>query len=106
MAGAHKRLAPFVRQLSAANVNLSLFGEPDIEQVDGAVALGAQIVELHTGAYCEASHDTRDRSLIVSLAAAHAEAVGIECHAGHEYLRHGRPSRPFQQSKNSISAIF
>ncbi len=84
VAAAHKRLAPFVRQLSGAGIKVSLFIEPDIEQVDGAVALGAQIVELHTGAYCDASHDTRDAQFDrIAIAAAHAEAVGIECHAGH-----------------------
>ena len=83
MAGA-KRLAPFVRQLSRVGIKVSLFIEPDIEQVDGAVALGAQIVELHTGAYCDASLDTRDAQFDrIAIAAAHAEAVGIECHAGH-----------------------
>ena len=84
VAGAQKRLAPFVRQLSRAGIKVSLFIEPDIEQVDGAVALGAQIVELHTGAYCDASLDTRDAQFDrIAIAAAHAEAVGIECHAGH-----------------------
>ena len=84
MAGAHNRLAPFVQQLRGAGIKVSLFIEPDIKQVDGAVALGAEVVELHTGAYCEASAGTRDAQFdrIVS-AAAHAEAVGIECHAGH-----------------------
>ena len=67
MAGAQKRLAPFVRQLSRAGIKASLFIEPDIEQVDGAVALlGAQIVELHTGAYHgRASLLHEMRSLIV-----------------------------------------
>ena len=84
VAGAHNRLAPFVRQLGGAGIKVSLFIEPDIEQVDAAVALGAQVVELHTGAYCEAPADTRDAQFErIAVAAAHAEAVGIECHAGH-----------------------
>lgn len=84
VAGAHNRLAPFVRQLTGAGIKVSLFIEPDIEQVDAAVALGAQVVELHTGAYCEADAETRDAQFErIAVAAAHAEAVGIECHAGH-----------------------
>ena len=84
VAGAHNRLAPFVRQLAGAGIRVSLFIEPDIEQVDAAVALGAQVVELHTGAYCETPAETRDAQFErIAVAAAHAEAVGIECHAGH-----------------------
>ena len=84
VAGAHNRLAPFVRQLTGAGIKVSLFIEPDIEQVDAAVALGAQVVEFHTGAYCEADAETRDAQFErIAVAAAHAEAVGIECHAGH-----------------------
>ncbi|MGB0630079.1 MAG: pyridoxine 5'-phosphate synthase [Alphaproteobacteria bacterium] len=84
VAGAHNRLAPFVRQLGGAGIKVSLFIEPDIEQVDAAVALGAQVVELHTGAYCEAGLQTRDAQFDrIAVAAAHADAVGIECHAGH-----------------------
>ena len=84
VAGAHNRLAPFVRQLAGAGIKVSLFIEPDIEQVDAAVALGAQVVEFHTGAYCEADAETRDAQFErIAVAAAHAEAVGIECHAGH-----------------------
>ena len=84
VAGAHNRLAPFVRQLGGAGIKVSLFIEPDIVQINAAVALGAQVVELHTGAYCEAPEDERDAQFTrIETAAAHAHAVGIECHAGH-----------------------
>ena len=46
--------------------------------------LGAPVVELHTGAYCEAEGEARERELgRIQRAAAHAEAIGLECHAGH-----------------------
>tara|TARA_B100000676_G_scaffold307230_1_gene365200 strand:- start:42 stop:761 length:720 start_codon:yes stop_codon:yes gene_type:complete len=81
---AYNHLEPFVRQLSRAGIKVSLFIEPTVEQVDASVALGAQVVELHTGAYCDAEHE-RERAEFerIVLAAAHAEAAGIECHAGH-----------------------
>ena len=84
VAGARDRLAPFVQQLTGAGIKVSLFIEPDRDQVDAAVALGAQVVELHTGAYCEAPAETRGAQFErIAAAAAHADAVGMECHAGH-----------------------
>jgi pyridoxine 5-phosphate synthase len=77
-------LRPFVRTLSQAGIRVSLFIEPAIEALDAAKALGAPVVELHTGAYCEAAGDGRRRELDrLIAAAAHAEAIGLECHAGH-----------------------
>ena len=77
-------LAPFVDALSEAEIRVSFFVEPDPAQLDAAVELGAPVVELHTGAYCEADGGGRERELArVVEAAAHAEAVGLECHAGH-----------------------
>ncbi|MCH8834493.1 MAG: pyridoxine 5'-phosphate synthase [Proteobacteria bacterium] len=77
-------LAPFVDALSAAGIRVSFFVEPDLAQLDAAVELGAPVVELHTGAYCEADGGARERELArIVEAAAHAETVGLECHAGH-----------------------
>ena len=77
-------LAPFVDALRAAGIRVSFFVEPDIAQLDAAVELGAPVVELHTGAYCEADGGARERELArIVEAAAHAETVGLECHAGH-----------------------
>jgi pyridoxine 5-phosphate synthase len=64
---------------------VSLFIEPSIEALDAAKALGAPVVELHTGAYCDASVGP-DREAIfekIKAAAHHAEHLGLECHAGH-----------------------
>ena len=82
--GGHDHLARFVSQLSAAGVRVSLFIEPDPAQLDAAVSLRAPVVELHTGAYCEAEGAARRRLLArIAAAADHAETVGLECHAGH-----------------------
>ncbi|HZF36574.1 MAG TPA: pyridoxine 5'-phosphate synthase [Candidatus Angelobacter sp.] len=77
-------LMGFVQQLRAAGIRVSLFVEPDPAQLDAALAVGAHIVELHTGAYCEAEGEVRARHLRrLQAAAVHAESIGLECHAGH-----------------------
>jgi len=82
--GGHNHLARFVRELGAAKIRVSLFIDPEPKQLDAARALGAPVVELHTGAYCEAEGEARERELQrIVKAAAHAEALGLECHAGH-----------------------
>jgi pyridoxine 5-phosphate synthase len=84
--GGHNHLAPFVRQLTAANIRVSLFIEPDMAQLDAAKSLGAPVVELHTGAFCEAEGAEQDRQFgRIVQAAEYAESLGIECHAGHGF---------------------
>lgn len=77
-------LRRFAQELRGAGIRVSLFVEPDPRQLDAALAVGAQIVELHTGAYCEAEGEARAHHLQrLVTAAAHAEDIGLECHAGH-----------------------
>jgi pyridoxine 5-phosphate synthase len=84
VAGGYSHHYPCVQQLRGAGIRVSLFVEPDPAQLDAAAKVGAHIVELHTGAYCDAEGTARDRHLErLVAAAAHAEAVGLECHAGH-----------------------
>jgi pyridoxine 5-phosphate synthase len=87
VAGQHNRIAPVVANLSAAGVRVSLFIEPLDRQVEAARSVGAQVVELHAGAYCLAVREGRAdaASLLGSLqaAAAQADALGLEVHAGH-----------------------
>ncbi|HEX9462556.1 MAG TPA: pyridoxine 5'-phosphate synthase [Alphaproteobacteria bacterium] len=82
-------LRPYVEALAASGIRVSLFIEPEPAVLDVAKALGAPVVELHTGAYCDAFNEdpngarvSRELERIVA-AAAHAEAIGLECHAGH-----------------------
>lgn len=78
------QLKRFVGQLSDAGIRVSLFIEPEPRHLDAAVALGAPVVELHTGAYCDAAGNARHRELQRIIdAAAHAEDLALECHAGH-----------------------
>jgi len=82
--GGFDHLKPFIGQLNAAGSRVSLFIEADIAQLDAAKALGAPVIELHTGAYCDRRGDARDAELKrIIEAAAYAEKIGLECHAGH-----------------------
>ena len=61
-----------------------MFIEPDPAQLEATAALGAPVVELHTGAYCDAEGGERDAQFRrIAEAAAHAGKIGLECHAGH-----------------------
>jgi pyridoxine 5-phosphate synthase len=83
-AGQHDRLAPMVRELGAAQIRVSLFIEPDPRQIAAAVALGAPVVELHTGRYAELDGAAQVEELRrLADAAALAAKNGIEVHAGH-----------------------
>ena len=82
--GGHTHLVPIVKRLVDAGIRVSLFIDPEIRQLDAARALGAPVVELHTGSYCDAEGTARAAELKrLEQAAAHAEAIGLECHAGH-----------------------
>ena len=83
-AGQFDRLAPMVAALHKAGTRVSLFIEPDARQIDAAVRLGAPVVELHTGRYCELDGTGRSAELRrLADAAALAAKNGIEVHAGH-----------------------
>jgi pyridoxine 5-phosphate synthase len=81
-------LAPMVAALSAVGIRVSLFIDPVSVQVEAAAALGAQVVELCTGAYCEAAlagdEPARRAHLGTAARAARLGArLGLEIHAGH-----------------------
>ncbi len=83
-----KRLAGFIAPLREAGSRVSIFIAADRRQVEAAHRIGAPVIELHTGAYCEAhlAGDQRERDAeLARLAemAAHAESLGLEVHAGH-----------------------
>lgn len=77
-------LGRFVSQLSGAGVRVSLFIEPDRMQMDAAIAVGAPVVELHTGAFCNAQGQ-RQIVLLEEIvnAAVYGTKIGLEIHAGH-----------------------
>jgi pyridoxine 5-phosphate synthase len=86
--GGFNHLKPFVAELGRAGVRVSLFVEPSMEALDAAAALEAPVVELHTGAWCDAlAQAERERADHefgrLRVAAAQTLALGLECHAGH-----------------------
>ena len=72
------------KRLGAAGIRVSLFIDPDIDQLDAAVACGAPVVELHTGSYADAdtTHVEAEYQRIVR-AAHHGESIGLQINAGH-----------------------
>ena len=88
VAGGGERLLRVVGDLKAAGVRVSLFIEPDVAVIDASSRIGADIVELHTGAYCEKALEGDEPGVAHELerlahAARHAAAAGLEVHAGH-----------------------
>ena len=83
-AGGMAQLKPYVTALNDAGIRVSLFVEPDVEQLEAAVSLGAPVIELHTGAYCDTTGPEQDRQFKrLADAAQAAQDLGLECHAGH-----------------------
>ncbi|MBX3504302.1 MAG: pyridoxine 5'-phosphate synthase [Parvibaculum sp.] len=87
-AGLHNHLKPIVDRLRDAGIRVSLFINAEKRQLEAARSLGAPVVELHTGAYCDAvlerQHAKRDAELArLGRAAADGAALGLEVHAGH-----------------------
>jgi len=81
-------IAPAVDRLRAAGCRVSLFIEADPAQIARSAEIGAQVVELHTGAYCDAARAgevERAEAILQRLrdGARQATALGLEVHAGH-----------------------
>ena len=88
VAGGHNWITPFVEKLAANGSRVSLFIGADPAQIEAASRTGAAVVELHTGAFCDAAReggaDQADRLLAGLVAgAAQAASLGLEVHAGH-----------------------
>lgn len=78
------KLARIVNDLAVQNIRVSLFINPDIQQIKAAYASGAAAVELHTGRYCHERGAAQKRELKrLQKAAQAAHALGLEVHAGH-----------------------
>ncbi len=86
--GGASHLRPMIQQLKGEGIRVSLFVEPETDVMDAACELGAPVVELHTGTYCEAAVEGDqariDRELErLRRAAEHGARLGLEIHAGH-----------------------
>ena len=88
VAGDRARLADFIAPLREAGCRVSLFISHAPRQIEAAAAIGAAVVELHTGAFCDLDTDGRAPELAAELAGLAAGArlaaeLGLEVHAGH-----------------------
>jgi pyridoxine 5-phosphate synthase len=90
-AGQQVQLRPLIEELRAASIRVSLFIAAEGAQIAAAAALGAPVIEVHTGAWCEALADP-DRGPAglaaaeldrIRNAARRARDLGLEVHAGH-----------------------
>ena len=83
-AGQLHALAPTVARLHAAGIRVSLFIEPDPRQIAAAHQLGTAMIELHTGAFANATGSVRaDEIRRLHEAAVHAHGLGLQVNAGH-----------------------
>ena len=86
--GQHNALKPFIAQLNDAGIRVSLFIAADPRQIEMAAELRAPVIEIHTGAWCDAVVDGHAAKAEtewqrIVKGAALARAVGLEVHAGH-----------------------
>ncbi len=82
------RLAHFIAPIAEAGCRVSIFIAADMRQVEAAHRIGADIIELHAGAYCDAIADGHEAEAAAELAkltemATFADSLGLEVHAGH-----------------------
>lgn len=78
------RLESVVERLTDAGVRVSMFIDPDPAQVEASHAIGAPVVELHTGHYANVEGDAREAELArIARAATRAAELGLAVHAGH-----------------------
>lgn len=82
------QLAPAVQALKGAGIRVSLFIGAAAAQIEAAAALGAPVIEIHTGAWCEALMEERTAEAhaewqLIRAGALLAKSLGLEVHAGH-----------------------
>ncbi len=78
-------LTPQIALLKQAGIVVSLFVEPDLEQVKASHRVGADYIEIHTGTYCEmrSEADQREQLQRIELAISGAKKLGLRVNAGH-----------------------
>src|SRR3984893_3837075 len=87
-AGQHDALKPVVAELGQAGIRVSLFIAAEPRQIDAAGALGAPVIEIHTGGWCEALAGGDEAATAaefnrICAGARLAAKLGLEVHAGH-----------------------
>ena len=90
VAGQQDKITHAVQRLSAAGILVSLFIDADQQQIDAAVASGAPYIEIHTGAYADATDSAEQQAELarIAKAATYAAAQGLKVNAGHGLTYH------------------
>lgn len=72
-------------KLAEANVNVSLFIDADLKQIDAAKRTGAPVIEIHTGHYADAENKDEQHRILgdIIVACEHADNIGLQVNAGH-----------------------
>ncbi|MBR0777842.1 pyridoxine 5'-phosphate synthase [Bradyrhizobium diazoefficiens] len=88
VAGQHNELAPYIARLGDAGIRVSLFIAADPRQIEMAARLRAPVIEIHTGAWCDAVADGHTEKAEaewqrIVAGAKLAKQAGLEVHAGH-----------------------
>src|SRR3954468_2156402 len=88
VAGQHNALVPFIGRLNDTGIRVSLFIAAEPRQIEMAAKLRAPVIEIHTGAWCDAvtdGHTTKAEAewQRIAAGAALARSAGLEVHAGH-----------------------
>lgn len=80
-----KQIRSAIERLHEVQIPVSLFIEPDINQIDAAAQINADLIEIHTGNYANATNeeDTFDELESIRIAAKHAKKLGLGVNAGH-----------------------
>ena len=110
-AGQRAQLTPAVAELKRAGIRVSLFIAAEPAQIEAAVAIGAPVIEIHTGAWCDALAEGRGAAAQAEWrrivdGAALAKRLGLEVHAGHGLdFKTAEEIAALPKSSSSISVI-
>ncbi|MBJ3816563.1 pyridoxine 5'-phosphate synthase [Shimwellia pseudoproteus] len=85
VAGQLDKMRAACQKLAGAGIQISLFIDPDEQQIDAAVAVGAPYIELHTGCYADAVDEATQAQELARIAhaARYAVSKGLKVNAGH-----------------------
>ncbi|MCK5122099.1 MAG: pyridoxine 5'-phosphate synthase [Methylococcales bacterium] len=85
VAGNPERMLNACQTLADADIEVSLFIDPEFKQIDAAVKAGAPVIELHTGCYADAENSQQQKQELerVKKAAEYAHSLGLQVNAGH-----------------------
>ncbi len=83
--GQKKKLAKTIEKMTKANIPVSIFVDPDEEQIHASHDIGATFVEIHTGKYCDATTEKKQNKEfeLVAASAEYAYQMGLRVNAGH-----------------------